>query len=94
MVMSKTSPVQQRTSPSPSPVRSRISVLRQAFAAHTLKRAIAAVASTSGSDLRDFGIDKGELLEGLARLRDVAHWAPDAGSGLSVTVVRRQVAPA
>jgi hypothetical protein len=96
MVMSNKSAAQQRTNPAASPVRSRLAALRQAFVAHTLKRAIADVAATSESDFRDFGIDKGELLDGLARLREVVRSdAPAAAAagragadGLSVMVVR------
>jgi hypothetical protein len=42
--------------------------LLEAWAAHTVKRAIADVTSTSEQDYREFGFDKAEMLDALKRL--------------------------
>jgi hypothetical protein len=42
--------------------------LLQAWAAHTVKRAITDVTSTSEQDYREFGFDKAEMLYALKRL--------------------------
>jgi hypothetical protein len=47
-----------------------MAALRAAWTAWTLKRAIADVATTSDQDYRAFGLDKGEILQGLRQLRD------------------------
>jgi hypothetical protein len=52
-----------------SRVRARARALCQAWAAHTLKRAIVDVASTSEQDYQVFGFEKAEILEALLQLR-------------------------
>ena len=53
-----------------SRMRSRARALRNAWAAYTVKRAIAEVASTSERDYLAFGLDKHDILAALAHLRD------------------------
>lgn len=53
----------------PALVRKALTALGAAWAAHTLKRAIADVSSTSDQAYRDFGLDKAEILIALGRLR-------------------------
>lgn len=55
---------------SPNRTIGRSGALCEAWTAHILKRAIADVASMSDADYRDFGLDKGEMLAALTRLRD------------------------
>lgn len=76
--MSHNPKAQKRETSSSSPIRARLAALRQAYVAHTLKRAIADVSSTSEGDYRDFGLDKAELLDGLTSLLAVVRAAPDA----------------
>ena len=64
-----------------------LTALWKVWAAYTLKRAIADVASTSDRDYRDFGLDKAEILGALRSLHEqvvanretaAAAHAPDA----------------
>lgn len=52
----------------PAMLRGRLTALRDAWAAYSLKRAIADVASTSEQDYRHFGLDKSEMLQALSQL--------------------------
>ncbi len=51
-------------------VREGLTALCKAWAAYSLKRAIADVASTSEQDYRHFGLDKTEILQALSRLHE------------------------
>jgi hypothetical protein len=74
--------------------------LLEAWAAHTVKRAIADVTSTSGQDYRAFGFDKAEMLDALERLLgeiEVDRAVPatrvdqaSKGLGLAIVVTRRR----
>lgn len=75
--------------PAPAIVRGALTTLWQVWAAYTLKRAIADVASTSDQDYRDFGLDKAEILGELRNLREqvVAHrGTPTAAQGSDAAV--------
>jgi len=61
-----------------------LSALCRAWAAYSLKRAIADVASTSEQDYRYFGFDKAEILQALGRLQD------EIGTGGAVEAERSQ----
>ena len=50
-------------------MREGMSALCKAWTVHTLRRAIADVASTREQDYREFGLDKAEILAALKRLR-------------------------
>jgi hypothetical protein len=50
-------------------MRQGVTALCKAWTVHTLRRAIADVASTSEQDYREFGLDKAEILAALKRLR-------------------------
>ena len=50
-------------------MREGVTALCKAWTVHTLRRAIADVASTSEQDYREFGLDKAEILAALKRLR-------------------------
>jgi hypothetical protein len=79
-------------------MRGAVATLRRAWTAYTLERAIADVASMGDEDYLQFGLDRAEILEALARLRDeVATEATSAddsdtvdGSRLAVVVNRRK----
>jgi hypothetical protein len=51
-------------------VRAGLTALCNAWAAYSLKRAMADVAGTSEQDYRHFGLDKAEILQALSRLHD------------------------
>jgi len=54
----------------PASMSGALAELWKAWTAHTLKRAIADVASMRDQDYREFGLDKAEILAALRRLRD------------------------
>lgn len=62
--------IPHRHLPQAAPWLSVLSTLGTAWAAHTLKRAIVDVSSTSDRAYRDFGFDKAEILAALGRVRD------------------------
>jgi hypothetical protein len=70
MTMSAALNLGQTHSSGPAIGRGALSALCQAWTAHTLKRAIADVASMSDKAYRDFGLDKGEVLAALTSLHD------------------------
>jgi hypothetical protein len=76
----------RRHFPHATRLRSALSALGAGWAAYTVKRAIAGVASTSDRAYRDCGLDKAELLVALKCLREhvVANRKPGL---LDVTVV-------
>jgi hypothetical protein len=70
MIMSTVLAMGHEPPQGPAIVRTALGTLWQVWAAYTLKRAIADVASTSDQDYRDFGLDKAEILGGLRNLRE------------------------
>jgi hypothetical protein len=70
MIMSAVLNIGQTHTPDRAKGRGALSALWEAWTAHTLKRAIADVASMSEEDYRDLGLDKGEVLAALTSLRD------------------------
>ena len=60
----------RRHFPHATRLRSALSALGAGWAAYTVKRAIAGVASTSDRAYRDCGLDKAEILVALRRLRE------------------------
>ena len=89
----------RKPSQGPAGVRGALTTLWQVWAAYTLRRAIAGVASTSDQDYRDFGLDKAEILGGLRNLRaqvmaDSGTPAAAQGSGMALRIaLRRRTAP-
>jgi hypothetical protein len=81
-------------------VREGVNALCKAWAAHSLRRALADVASTSEQDYRHFGLDKAEIVAALSRLHDeisgsgpvVAERLGPGGIGcpLAILVTKRQ----
>jgi hypothetical protein len=65
-------------------MREGVTALCKAWTVHTLRRAIADVASTSEQDYREFGFDKAEILAALKRLR------AEITCGASCTVKNRE----
>ena len=69
LIMSPAIAVQEQFSRYSVAFRSRMAALCGAWTTHTLKSAIADVASNSDQEYRDFGFDKGDILRGLRQLR-------------------------
>jgi hypothetical protein len=81
MIMSTVLTIGHESAQGPAIAHQALTTLRKVWAAYTLKRAIADVASTSDRDYRDFGLDKAEILGALRSLHEqvvARHGAPAA----------------
>ena len=96
--MSAVLTMQQEHQPARLRMRGALDALRKAWAAFTLERAIADVASMRDQDYRDFGLEKAEILSALRQLREECaaneygltnKRSPAAGSALAIRVNRK-----